>query len=184
MRDVLSLKFFIRDGRDHVEEWIGFLLGHSQLMFLVPVFQPGLTLEENVRNLCNATHIDQEKLGRHQRIKWYQRAYIYGGDMALLVLFGLEQNRKALVGHVQGVVEQYHQKGYVLWDGNRSFLATADGQTELPAFAGTLDSLDELAGFLIPGFRTSGQFDRSMSYVQMRDYQTRPRPGQDKSPQT
>jgi hypothetical protein len=181
VEDILSLKFFVRVGRDHVQEWVGFLMGHSRLVFIVPVFQPGLTLEENVRNLRDASHIDQDKLGRHQRVKWCQRCFVYSGDDALLVLFGLEQNRKALVAHAQGVVEQYQQKGYVLWDGNKSLLVTADGQTELPAFTGSLDSLDELAGYLIPGFHITGQFDRSMSYVQMRDHLTRPKPEQGKT---
>ena len=67
------------------------------------------------------------------------------------------------------------QNGYVLWDGNSAVLVTANGQTALPPFTGSLDSLDELAERLIPGFKTKGEFDRCMSYVQMRDYQTRPK---------
>lgn len=182
MRDVPVIKYFVRDGRQHVEEWIGFLVGHSDLITLVPVFQPGLTLEQNVRALRDAGQIDQEKLGRHQRIKWYQRCFIYSGDDALLVLFGLEKNRKAFVAHLEAVKEKYRQQGYVLSDAASTVLVTAEGQTELPPFTGSLESLDELAGYLVPGFKTTGQFDRSISYVQMRDRLTRPKTGSGEQP--
>src|SRR5215208_3224807 len=108
MRDIREAHFFIRDGREHVEEWIGFLLGHSQLLALVPVFQDGLTLEKNVSNLAKAANV--------KGIKWTQRAYIYSGDVGLLVLVGLEKNRKAFVANLEGVREMYNQIGYVLWD--------------------------------------------------------------------
>lgn len=168
MRDVREAHFFIRDGRKHVEEWIGFLLGHSQILALIPVFQDGLTLEQNIFNLAEAADV--------KGVKWKQRAYIYSGDVALLVLVGLEKNRRAFVAHLEHVREQYNQRGYVLWDGTDTVLVTAEGQNTLPPFAGSLESIDELAGYLIPGFTTEGQFNGSMSYVQMRDYQTRPRP--------
>jgi hypothetical protein len=176
MRDVREAHFFIRDGRKHVEEWIGFLLGHSQLLALVPVFQDGLSLEDNVRNLAQAANV--------KVVKWTQRCYIYSGDVALLVLVGLEKDRKAFVAHLEQVREQYNQKSYVLWDSNTTVLVTAEGPTALPDFTGSLDSVDELAGYLILGFKTEGQFNGSMSYVQMRDHQTRPRPQPgDSSPQ-
>lgn len=180
MRDFRDLKMFSRAGREHVQEWIGFLQGHAQLLALVPIFQPGLPLEENVKNLRDAGKVDK----RTTRIRWCQGDYLYCGDVGLLLLVAQEKDRKAFVAYLDSLRERFHQRAYALWDGTRTVLVTAEGQAERPAFTGSLDSLDELAGYLIPGFVTEGNFDRSMSYVQMRDYETRPRPGQDEAPAT
>lgn len=184
MRFFRDLHMYPREGRRHVEDWLGFLQGHAQLLAIVPIFQPDLPLEENVKNLRDAGKIDREALPRHLRFKWHQGDYLYCGDVGLLLLVAQEKDRKAFVAYLDSLRERFHQRAYALWNGTRTVLVTAEGQAELPAFTGSLDSLDELAGHLIPGFVTEGNFDRSMSYVQMRDYETRPRPGQDEAPAT
>jgi hypothetical protein len=174
VRDFRDLKMFVRQGRRHVEEWLGFLQGHAQLFAIVPIFQPGLPLEENVKALRDAGKVDKKATG----IRWCQGDYLYCGNVGLLLLVAQEKDRKAFVVYLDSLREKYNQRAYALWSGTKTVLVTAEGQAELPAFTGSLDSLDELAGHLMPGWHTQGNFDRSISYVQMRDHQTRPRPEQ------
>jgi hypothetical protein len=180
VQDFRDLKMFAREGRRHIEEWLGFLQGHAQLFALVPIFQPGVALEENVRNLRDAGKINKAAT----KIGWCQGDYLYCGDVGLLVLVAQEKDRKAFVAYLDGLRERLNQHAYVWWDGDKCLLVTAEGQTELPAFTGSLESLDELAGHLIPGWHTGGNFDRSISYVQMRDHQTRLRPREGGPPAT
>jgi hypothetical protein len=162
--DFRDLKMFTRAGRSHVQDWIGFLQGHADLFALVPIFQADLSLEANVRNLRDAGKIDHKAAG----FKWSQGDYLCCGDLGLLVLVAQDKDRK-----------RFNQRAYVLIEKGNASLVTAEGSIPLAtSFTGSLDSLDELAGHLIPGWHTEGNFDRSISYVQMRDYQTRPRPGQ------
>ena len=135
---------FIRQGRRHVEEWLGFLQGHAQLLALVPIFQPGLSLEENVKNLRDAGKADKQATG----IRWHQGDYLYCGDVGLLLLVAQEKDSKVFVAYLDSLREKYRQRAYVLHDSTESktLLDIADGQNELPAFTGSLDSLDELPG--------------------------------------
>ncbi len=167
MQDFRELKMFCRAGRGHLQDILEFLLRHWQLVALVPVFQGGLTVEQNVRNLREA--------GRAEALKHHQKLYLYSGDTGLIVLFGLDKGRRAFLEYIEATVKQYHQVGYVLWDGSEARLISAGGERTLASFDGTLERLDEWAGALIPGFTTEGEFDRSISYVQMRDHQTRPK---------
>jgi hypothetical protein len=178
VRDVRAAKMFVRAGREHVQEWLGFLLGHAQLFGIVPVFQADLTLEENVRNLRDAGKVNAKATG----LRWCQGDYLYHQNTGLLLLAAREKDRKAFIAYLDGIRERFHQRAYVLIENGNAALVTAEGRTPLATtFAGSLASLDELAGHLIPGWTTQGNFDRSMSYVQMRDYQTRPRPGEGES---
>ena len=168
MRDICEHHFFIRDGRDAVQSWIGSIQDHSQILAVVPVFQPELTLEANIANLSDAGYIEGKW--------WHQRCYIYSGDDAILVLVTSASYRKIFEAHLAFVASKYHQKGYIVCSDQKAELVTEEGRFFLPdAFYGSLEEIDKLAATFIPGFKTTGHFDRSMSYVQMRDYQTRPK---------
>lgn len=175
MRDFRDLHLYTRAGRQHVEDWIGFLLGHAQLLALVPVFQSGLSLEENARNLRDAGKVDKQAT----RIRWCQGDYLYCGDVGLLILAAQEKDRAAFVLYLNGLRDRFNQAAYMLIENGNAVLVGKDGTTPLATQFTSLDSLDILARTLIPAWTTTeGNFDRSISFVQMRDYQTRPRPGQ------
>ena len=106
MRDICEHHFFIRDGRDAVQSWIGSIQDHSQILAVVPVFQPELTLEANIANLSDAGYIEGKW--------WHQRCYIYSGDDAILVLVTSASYRKIFEAHLAFVASKYHQKGYCL----------------------------------------------------------------------
>lgn len=180
MRDFRDLKMFTRAGRQHVQEWVGFLQGHAQLLAIVPVFQVDVPLEVNVHNLRDAGKVDTKTL----KLKWCQGDYLYCGDVGLLLLAAQEKDRKPFTAYLDSLRERFNQQGFVFIENGKASLVTPQGETPIGAFTGSLDSLDELAGHLIPGWFTEGNFDRSISYVQMRDFQTRPRPGQGEPPTT
>jgi hypothetical protein len=163
---------FSRAGREHVQEWLGFLQGHAQLFALVPVFQPDLRLEENVRNLRDSGKVDAKATG----IRWCQGDYLYHQDTGLLLLAAQDKDSKPFIAYLDLLRERFNQRAYVYIENGNAALVTAEGPTPLAAsFTGSLDSLDELAQAVVPGWRTEGNFDRSISYVRMRDYQTRPK---------
>lgn len=182
MLDFREHRMFIRAGRQHVQEWLGFLAGHAQLFGIINIFQPDLPLEANVKALRDAGKVDKLTTG----IKWVQGDYLYSQDHGLLVLAVQQKDRAAFVRYLDGLRERFNQTAYILVEGGNAVLVEKDKTTPLAtAFTGSLESLDELAGHLIPGFKTEGNFDRSISYVQMRDSLTRPRPGEgDPPPQT
>jgi hypothetical protein len=170
---------FCRQGRNHVQEWLGFLQGHAQLFALVPVFQDGQTLEANVKALRDAGKVDPKATG----IRWCQGDYLYCGDVGLLFLAARDKDCKAFRAYLDELRNRFNQAAYILVENGNAILVEKDKTTPLATtFSGNLENLDELTGHLIPGWRTEGNFDRSISYVRMRDHMTRPRPSRDETP--
>jgi len=170
MQDFRELHLYTRAGRQHVQDWIGFLHAQAELLALVPIFQPDLPLAENAENLRDAGKIDHKVTG----IKWCQGDYLYCGDTAVLLLVAYEKDRQAFVSYLDAIRRKFHQEAYVFVDRNSTALVTETDLTMLTPFTGSLENLDELIKAIIPDWKaTEGNFDRSIGYVQMRDYQTR-----------
>jgi hypothetical protein len=98
---------FIREGREHVQQWIGFLQGCSQLYALLSVFQPDLSLEEKVRNTRDATRIDPKETG----IKWHQNECLYCGDNALLLLTVQDKHESKFIAYLDRLREHATARG-------------------------------------------------------------------------
>ena len=166
MRDVPSLNFYVSPGREAVEEWLHFLKDYGQLMALVPWFQKGLSLEENVANFHEAATV--------KGVSWHQTAFLYSGDDALAVIFAKENQFEAFEKHLKATRERFNQQAYIWCRADIYILCEEDRRRVLPytfAFGPVtrLERIDQLADHLIPGFKTEGQFNPSSSFVQMKD---------------
>lgn len=193
MNDHRDLKMFTRAGRD-LALWG--IANKAVPLAVVTTWNDQRSEEDNVGRLRDvATPIRMELQERHVREALIAAGHenlpfevkttmVYGSDdrgpCGFIVLFCQQtppDRGTALLHHAcRRIVKKNNQPGHVAWDGYNAYLFGPDGKIVrgLPPHDGTVERVEEWCATIRPGFKVEGVFDRSMSYVQMRDHQTRP----------
>ena len=159
MRDYPQYKMFLQAGLRHI-----MALGSTpQGMAVVSPFDPNQTEEENVLSLRQLY-----KYFPHQ-----QADLLYDHDFGVVVFQVYENELPKLRTYCEQAVRDYHQLGYVEWNGKKAHFVAADGvKTPLPPWDGTPERLEEWVNQIHAGFKIEGIWNREMTYVNMKLHET------------
>jgi|GEM_PF-6460342 len=156
MQDHPKYKMFLQDGIDHI-----MVEGRNPSgIVIVSSFDSNKTEEENV-------------LALRELYKGFpytlQLDLLYDHDFGIVVFQAHKNELPKLRKYCEQAVQQFHQLGYVEWNGNEANFVAADGtKTPLPQWDKTITRLEEWVDQIHPGFKVQGTWNREMTYVNMK----------------